>query len=200
MRVIRENSSTRLKSALFGDVTGKIRTFGIITPENPMSKETSSEENNKFHVAFKKLIGQMHIQYIKQLGSFGNKEHSYVLVNVSLKDMVYLGNKFHQQSFFFGKVTQDGSEISYYERSGEDSDYKLIETSKKVINAKDFDDFFSHHGDFKYSIDLDYFKEGFNSMPNVVDEEALDEALDDSYTMKYRIGRRALAYNGKGRK
>lgn len=199
MRIIKENSSTRIKSALYGDVTGKIRTFGIMTPENPMGVQYSNEDNNKLHKAFKEILSKMHVQYIKQLGSFGNKEHSYVLVNVSLNDMVYLNTKFNQMSFFFGRVTKEGSSISYYEKPSKDSDYELIETVDRVVNAKDFNDFFSSHGDFKYSIDLDYFKENLDSISEIVDEEAMNEALDDAYTIKHRVNERALAYNGKRR-
>ena len=32
-----------------------------------------------------------------------------------------------------------------------------------------------------------------------VDEEAMNEALDDAYTIKHRVNERALAYNGKRR-
>lgn len=197
MKVIKENSSTRLKRSLFGDASKKIKTFGIMTAENPMGKEASAEYNNKAQNILKQLLKQMNIQYIKQIGSFGNKEHSLMLINVSLKDMKYLNDKFKQMSFFHGVVSEDGSSISYYEKPSEDSDYELIETTDSVVNARDFLDFFSSHGDFKYSIDLDYFKEELDTIPSIKDEDSMLEALDDNYTMKHRVNRRALAYNGK---
>lgn len=47
-----ENRSTRFKSALFGDITGKIRTFAIMTPENPNGETVDAQLNNKLVKGF----------------------------------------------------------------------------------------------------------------------------------------------------
>ena len=68
MIVLKENSSTLVKKAIFGDYSGKIKTFCTMTPENPMKQEVSPEENNKLTKQFKSLLKRMNIKYIKIYG------------------------------------------------------------------------------------------------------------------------------------
>lgn len=201
---LNENSNTRLKKALFGDASGKIKTFAVMTPENPDAKTIPAEKNNKLLALFKVYLKQMHIQYIPIEGSFGAKEHSFMLFNLSLEDAKFLAKKFGQLSFFYGntktveetsKERNTLSDIGYYEKRKDK--YELIDTVNKVVDATDFEDFFSRHGNFKYNFDLDYFKESLENIKDIKDTKSLKESLDDSYTLKHRFHCRALAYNGK---
>lgn len=47
------NRFKRVKNALFGDTSGKIKTFAIISPENPMGINYSREENEERLMRFK---------------------------------------------------------------------------------------------------------------------------------------------------
>lgn len=47
------NRFKRVKNALFGDASGKIKTFAIISPENPMGISYSRKENEKRLIQFK---------------------------------------------------------------------------------------------------------------------------------------------------
>ena len=46
----------RVKNALFGDTSGKIKTFAIISPENPMGISYSRKENEKRLIQFKDYL------------------------------------------------------------------------------------------------------------------------------------------------
>ena len=114
---LNENSNTRLKSALFGDVSGKIKTFAIMTAENPMKIKTNAQKNNEFTKSFKTNLSSHHIQYIPVEGMYDNKEHSFMLMNLRLEDAMMLSTAYLQESFFFGKVSSKphgGSQISYF--------------------------------------------------------------------------------------
>ena len=183
-----ENKSTRVKSALFGDVTSKIKTFAILTAENPGDKQFSAEENNKRNDRLKRMFKQMGIQYVPFQGMFNRKEHSFIAFNLSLEDakrLCYLEDNApkeeYQQSFFFGRVFEDGSEITYYEMNDK-GDYVPVETSDRVDNAKDFDNFFSRYHDFKFSIYMKIFNESISGLSDIT-----DEAVDDSFTAFHRM-------------
>ena len=94
MKILSENSSTRLKKALFGDITGKISTFALLTAENPLGKELSAVENNKRTESLKTYCKKLKIQYVPVTGSFGNIEHSFMLFNLAQKDAEFLARKF----------------------------------------------------------------------------------------------------------
>ena len=50
------NQFKRVKNALFGDTSGKIKTFAIISPENPMGISYSRKENEKRLIQFKDYL------------------------------------------------------------------------------------------------------------------------------------------------
>ena len=200
---IEENTSTRVKKSLFGDVTKKIKTFAILTAENPMGKELSAADNNKNIEELKRLLKRMSIQYIPIEGHFGNnKEHSFLLVNLSLNDTKKLANTFKQLSFFYGvtkPVAINGdrhtaSNITYYETNSINDEYEAKDTSEDIVNAKDFKDYYSRYGDFKFAINMDIFNE---DLLEIVDLDKMEKGLNDEYTSFYRSRFRHQAYGGK---
>ena len=50
------NRFKRVKNALFGDTSGKIKTFAIISLENPMGISYSRKENEKRLIQFKDYL------------------------------------------------------------------------------------------------------------------------------------------------
>lgn len=195
MKVLKENSSTRLKKALFGDVTGKISTFALLTAENPLGKEISAEENNKRTKRLKVYCKKLGIQYVPVEGSFGNIKHSLMLFNLAQKDAEFLAKSFDQLSFFFGKTanvigTEDrntSSTIAYYATDDSGKTYVLKEKSDRIEDKKDAEDFFSRHGDFKFSINMDIFNEEFVPIKD-------ERSIDDSLTVKGRAIYRGMKY------
>lgn len=208
-----KQASGKVKSALFGDKRGLIKTFAVLTGENPMSAKLSDEENRHRNKLLRrdiehkrdseqKLSGlskedyfrKLHVQYIPIEGQFGNKEHSYIILNIAFVDAEYLANKFEQQSFFFGKVYQDKTQdVSYYEKKDVADDYKLIETSDRVDDASMFDDFFSKYGDIKWSFYLKYFNECYVPR-NITNERYFEESFDESLTTFGRVQRRIWSH------
>lgn len=196
MKLYFENKATRLKRALYGDATGKIKTFAILTAENPSAKQYSAEENNKRTERLKQLFKQSGIQYISIQGFYGRKEHSFICFNLTLdeaKRLCYLNYDAPldewQESFFYGKVNEDGVEISYYHLNNDK--YELVETSDKVDNANDFDNFFSRYHEFKFSIWMKVFNEDLLPIYN---EQDLDRALEEGGNGIDRIYHRKKAY------
>lgn len=185
---ISEGPSTRIKKTLFGDYSGKIRTFAVLSAENPMGMKNSAEENNKATKELKQKLKEMAIQYVPIEGKYGSIEHSFMLFNITREDAQYLAEWFEQESFFFGINTSPAT-IIYYETSEEDpSTYEKKEINNKISNESDADDFFSRHGDFKFKFDMDYFKESVRKIADTITKvDELNLSLQEQRTMKSRF-------------
>ena len=197
------NRFKRVKNVLFGDTSGKIKTFAIISPENPMGISYSRKENEKRLIQFKDYLRFGSYSYTQIKGRYGNIEHSFIIVNIRLQDAKAYASAFRQESFFFGQVTPNGSIISYYKTPWDKEKamnernvkitmpYNLIETSDKIINAETENDFYSKFG-VKFRIDMSCFNEKLN----YINEKDLAESLSDEYTFlgarSYRIKMRNI--------
>lgn len=189
---ISENSSTRVKKALFGDNTEKIKTFAIMTPENPLGKELSAEENNKRLKDFKNDLRQRGIQYTKITGSYGNKEHSFMLYNVAYKEVETLARNYQQESFFHG-TNSIPSEITYYKTTDKCRTYHKEETKKGIATFKDANDYFSRHGDFQFTIDMKCFESMKAINESIIYEDEIDISLEEDRTVFSRMMHRKIA-------
>lgn len=198
-KIFSENSNKyrRLKKGLFGDPSGKIKTFAIISAENPLGIEHSTEQqfidkfkrwttnkskyNKQSVIDFEDCLrviqktGQDALNrgsfsYVKIKGSYGAKENTFCIFNIAYEDAKILARDFGQESFFFAKVYSDHSEIAYYETSNCCVSYKLIEITKTVTFEEDAEDFFSKFG-FKYRINMNYFGDNVEPIINNGDFE-----------------------------
>ena len=185
---INENPNSRVKQALFGDNSGKIRTFAVLSAENPTGMKNSAAENNKNTAELKSKLKELGVQYVPIEGKYGNIEHSFMLFNIAREDAQYLAEWFEQESFFFG-INGSPATLIYYETSESDpSKYRKVEESKNITNESDADDFFSRHGDFKFKFDLDYFKESVRVIASkIINEDALEKSIQENRTMKSRF-------------
>lgn len=203
---INENPSARVKNALLGDTTGKIKTFAVLSVENPMGAEFTRSVNKERMDRLKKDLVNFGIQYTKIKGNYGNKENPLILYNLSYKDILHFASKFGQESFFFAQ-NDFPAIITYYAtdyKPEEDEDlntlvippktYRNIETSGNISNEKDAEDFFSRHGDLKFKFDMDYFKESVEavcgSIINENYEYYIKRTVDDRLTPHGRINAR----------
>jgi hypothetical protein len=151
-----ENSLTNYKQALYGD---KINTYAIISVENPMGIQATKEENSKANKEFKNSMKSLGIQYSKQVGMYGNKEHSFMIYNITLDKAKEIAKKYEQQSFFFGKKENGKKVVEYWYKENKNDPYTLKEKKADRIKMIDnADDFYSKKKGFKYTIDLDEFR------------------------------------------
>lgn len=153
----------KVKAALSGK-NDLIKTWGIITAENPMAHSYSEDENKKRDQTLRKYLASDNQEYIKVNGKYGNPENSLFLINPSLSDMERIATRFGQESFIFAENTKDNDEFSfdagYYETSappsikekfaepdfiwrGSPFTYNKSISKNRIINQKDADDFFT---------------------------------------------------------
>lgn len=194
----------KVKRAVYGDHRGIIKTFAIITAENPVfengkripdeDKDNSSETNNR---RMKRLLGElksMRLEYTRIGGMYGARERSLVVYNPSLTEILEIANEYGQESFFFGRQYEDEdgrySTISYY-ATDNGKTYAKVEESRRIDNKQDFDDFFSKVGDFKFSIYMDVFNDDLEPVYSMT---MLEGSVEDKCTPRQRRERRILCH------
>lgn len=221
------NETTRKLKAkqLFKNPSGsRIKTFVIITGENPDAvKQTKSNnklynQNLKDKIAFKGddsfegILMKGFYPYYKVKGKYGNIEHSFIIYNCSVDDGANLAQSAHQQSFIFG-TNNDGKLHFEFWANNSKSFYHYIKVDERdmYIDSTDSEDFYTKiSSDFKFTIPLEVFgvapenmveaiEQNINSDKNYADNfnKYLDKSMDETLDGKYRIGMRNFLYRYK---
>lgn len=160
-----------------------VKTFCIMTAENPMGKKYESginkERNNELEYQLK--LGNYKWFPIK--GSYGSREHSYIIYNISLDDSIYLGDMYNQESIIFATINGNEVVCEYMEKQG--NTYVTTNTETKFVDATNDEDFWSQISrNFKFRIPFfDHAKNINLKLSKVADaERLLKESVSDSWT------------------
>ena len=158
--ILNENTMTRLKKILLGQ-DERIKSFVIGTCENPMGNQLSSKENKVLRDEFEDELKKLNIQFIKIIGSYGNKEHSYILPNLDLDicKEIFGYNGYDQESFIYGETNSNGVDYYYWEKNEGDSPYILKDCERGITMMDDAIDYFSSKKSWKFKIDFSIFRE-----------------------------------------
>lgn len=213
---IEENSNRyrRVKRALFGDPSGKIKTFAIISPENPLGLEnTTDEEWREKYKKWKNNPREYNKQsldslknelladrikkngdtamkmggfnYVQIKGKYGDNERTFIIFNIPLADAKAIATNYGQESFFWGKVSNEEgtpSTIGYYATTNACKTYNLVEVSNTIYDVTDAEDFFSKYG-FKYRIGM---REFGDDVPEITNTKEFEESFDENRTFMSR--------------
>ena len=216
-----ESTKSKIKNLFLNPQGSKIKTFMIITGENPAT--ISTPENNKLYnqklkdkISFKSInsiesdIASSFLPYYKVKGKFsGNIEHSFIIYNCSHSDAEYLAKSCRQQSFIFG--TNDNGKLTFEmwaNKSKNDYHYKKVDEKDLYIDKSEAEnDYTKICKDFKFSIPFDMFEVAPEEMIETIENSIksnrfseekfnsyLDESLDDKYTGKHRMYVRYALY------
>ena len=179
------NETSRRQKAV-NTVKGKInkvKTIGIISPENPMGEALTKKENEELLAKFIEYMKEGNIRYYKVVGNYNdNQENSFLLYNVALKDLTFLGKEFNQESFIFGVIHDNLVEFNYFEKEDENSEYQNMINKKEI---KTIDDLSSTNytkigKNFRFRIP--FFETVLNEYNFLIDERI---NLSESYALSY---------------
>lgn len=209
------NKFRRMNRTLFGGRDNKIKTFAIISTENPLGwKNTDEQEFKGKYLAWTKdkskynkeqilnakdefLVKQITrtgddtlkygaFSYVPIKGSYGDKEKSFFIFNIPFADAKEIARNYGQESFFFGMVKNGEMQVAYYETDDACKTYHRKEISNTITNEQDAEDFFSKYG-VKYRINLNYFGDDVVPLDN---EWGFEEELKEPSTFKSRARER----------
>lgn len=214
---LNENSLTRVKKAIYGDPTGKIQSFAIISADNHQAKKMPSRENKKWRERMKGIFGKelkdvkdnewldsvdkalrdSHYQYIQATGQYGSAERSFIIVNIPLSSAKEISDLFKQESFIWGKYNEKNGKVDVYfyrteTYSGSESYTEFDKATGIDLKSKDFDNFTQRNG-FKFSFHFPTFEE----LIPCNNPKAFEESMEEDRSAKSKLLCRAIAYGGQ---
>lgn len=150
-----ENPNTILKSALLGK-NPNVESLTIITAENPFGKKINRRDNATRLKVFKTQLKLGGHPYKNIVGKYGNKEHSFVIFNLSRSAAKNYAKVYEQESFIFGIKNKDDMLYEYWETVDNGKTYNLAKTTDFIRNEPELEDYFSRLHDYKFNIGFDF--------------------------------------------
>lgn len=175
----------------------KIKTFAILTGENPDTQKLNPAQNKEQNQKLKnelmsrlteKAVQWMQYPYYKIKGYYSdNTEHSFLIFNISLYEAKHLAGLCHQESFIFG--INDGEKLvfEFWQNSGNYNYVKM--DSKDCFNDDDLDrDFTKISKEFKFSIPFSSFAKGAEAMSEHYKNRGFSEPVIEQMIEELVVG------------
>lgn len=208
---ISRNKKGQLKQSAINSIRGvedNVKTFCIITGENPMGEMGSNNQNRTANKNLVNYLKQGNYAWQPVRGKYGNTENSKIIFNILLDEVKHIAKLFQQESFIYGIKDNGVVHFDYYEFN--QNDYAFIERKDYYENKKDDTDFYTIiDKNNKFSIPYDYFNESCSSFNNIINETKhksekykdnfdhfLNETLNEKKTLKRRYENRTMIYGG----
>lgn len=204
-QVISETSRRQKAVTNFLGKNNNVKTFGIITGENPSGIRMNRQENQKRNNMLKSFLASRQYVFYTAKGKYNSIEHPFIIYNVSIEDMKAIGHTFDQESFIYAEVENENGQpkviFSYYKKDYSENDkvsadghkikpsereYKFIESKETYIRLDSnlTDEFTAIGRNFKFSIPFDVFKESFERINNFINERCEESDMYDRYHVK----------------
>lgn len=127
--VLQEAGYARAMEMMLGLVP-TVKSFGIITAENPMGKKLPVQENNERNLQLAKNLRSAHLGFIQIKGKYGYLENPYFIPNIAKDEIIDFGLRYSQEAVIWGATEAKGLGTFYY-----------IETRNKDITRLKFSDY-----------------------------------------------------------
>jgi hypothetical protein len=157
MRRIKENPQSRLKKTLSGVESG-VRSFAILTAENPMGEKLSNRENNIRREQLKSILRNGLYQFIQVKGQYGSLENPVVILNINKEEALGIGDDFVQESIIFARNYFDSIEFQYWGRKSEYHTLELLDTADYYVMKDDAEDFYTRRKGWKFNVPFSIFE------------------------------------------
>lgn len=222
-----ENSNRyrRVKRALFGDLTGRIRTFAIISPQNPKGALGSEDEDfrqnflkyvdnpkewnkNRLVQLKRELIADRikatgdtalkygHFNYVQIKGSYGEKEKSLIIFNLAEADAKVIARDYGQESFFFGHVSNEEDKPSRIAYYKTENHCKTYKLVEITETVTDETDATDFFSKFGFKYRIN-MREFGDDVPEILNQSEFEESLKETYTFMGRALSRRRAQNDR---
>lgn len=196
----------------------KIKTFVILTGENPDIKKLTPKENKIQNQKLKdnlknlctvdKAINSIQYPYYKIKGCYENNiEHSFLIFNITFEDARYIAATSHQESFIFGRNNNGELTFEFWQNKYTDGtkySYVLVCTEKSVEDDTIDKNYTKISKKFKFNIPFSCFvnkadevTEHYNNRgysENIL-KEMINNVVSDECNFRYRQGLRIKLYS-----
>ena len=212
-----ESKESKVKKLFTSPEKSRIKTFAILTSENPDKQKLSAEDNYWRNVQLKnelsfndlnKLEKELAIgahPYYKVKGMFDNVEHSFLIYNISLEDAKLLSSHNGQQSFIYGRNDNGKLIFEFWaNKSTNGFSYKLLDKKDMYLRVDDAENYYTQIAkDFKINIPFDKFEWSAEDLEEWLErkgdstEELIAECLSDNINGKTKYANRIKLYRGE---
>lgn len=209
---ISPNKKRQIKNNALNILSGKednVKTFLIITAENPMGEKGTNNINRVSNDNIVKYLKAGNYAWQPIRGKYGSTENSKIVFNISVDEAIRLGLLFQQESFIFGEKNEGKTLFHLYVINENRNGYDLVETQDTYDKIIGNDFYTAIDRKNKFSVPFEYFNEGcenFNKIINETKENSekyrekydrfLNECLTRGKTPKSYYTNRSLIYGG----
>ena len=147
-----ESGFSRVRGMMLGLVPS-VETIGIMTAENPNAEQLRSKQNKILNKSLMTDLRSMNYGPIPIGGSFGQKENSFLIPNITRQDLAELGKKFSQEAVIWASK-QSGSEGEFmrWEYMEGDNTVQTREVSMGSSDIQGKEDYYSEKKGRKFII------------------------------------------------
>lgn len=171
---ISKNEKNRIRKKAINAIDNKddnIRTFLIITGENPMGEPGTNNINRTQNNSLVDYLKQGHYAWQPVQGKYGSTENSKIVFNVPLDEAKMLGLKFGQQSFIYGRKEDGKTLFDLYYINEQQDDYDLVETQDTYDKVLGDDYYTKIDKNHKFSVPFEYFNESCENFNKIINEQ-----------------------------
>jgi hypothetical protein len=195
-----EETSRRQKAqAAIQGKNRKVKTIGIVSAQNPMGSTMPKKYNNDAHEELLTYLERGNYRYFVTKGLYDSPETSVIIYNISLKDTLYYGYTFNQESVIWVDMTKDG-EISYQYWEGDDKYsplHKKYEEHEVVDATKDDNYYTQICRKFKFRIpffdDINRYNRELVECAKIIDVDGyISDFLNESKTGYSKYNHRGI--------
>lgn len=171
---ISKNEKKRIRKKAINAIDNKddnIRTFLIITGENPMAEPGTNNINRTQNNSLVDYLKQGHYAWQPVQGKYGSTENSKIIFNVPLDESKMLALKFGQQSFIYGRKENGKTLFDLYYINEQEDDYDLVETQDTYDKVLGDDYYTKIDKNHKFSVPFEYFNESCENFNKIINEQ-----------------------------
>ena len=171
---ISKNEKKRIRKKAINAIDNKddnIRTFLIITGENPMAEPGTNNINRTQNNSLVDYLKQGHYAWQPVQGKYGSTENSKIIFNVPLDESKMLALKFGQQSFIYGRKENGKTLFDLYYINEQEDDYDLVETQDTYDKVLGDDYYTKIDKKHKFSVPFEYFNESCENFNKIINEQ-----------------------------
>lgn len=180
--VLSETSRRQKAQRAINNIGSRVKTYAILTSENPMENRLSKSDNTQLTDKLKSHLKAGNFVWFSVKGMHGEKENPFIVYNISLTDTLDIAKKFNQESIIW--CDNESGEKQYWSRNG-DGKFSKTHARNDIDDMTDAEDYYTQvNRNFKFQIP---FFDG-------KDDEMLNEMISEHNAIIDRVVRRNLKH------
>jgi len=180
--VLSETSRRQKAQRAINNIGSRVKTYAILTSENPMGNRLSKSDNTQLTDKLKSHLKAGNFVWFPVKGMYGEKENPFIVYNISLTDALDIDKKFNQESIIW--CDNESGDKQYWEQNG-DGKFSKTHVRNYIDDMTDAEDYYTQVSR-KFKFQIPFF--------NGKDDEMLNEMISEHNAIIDSIVRRNLKH------